>query len=415
MASIIILCFGILIILGALGFLLAEEKKPILKVVEPEKSAITEVAEMPEEGKWSPRSIGKEFDSLKNEINGIEGIDAKPGRGESVKGFFSRINYAFRLTMQEKEIITFALLQWVSIAVGYYLWVQMLDWIPPEVWKSAASSDSCSIADCVLMVWSFVCVGVAAFPLSIFSSCMGAVHFLRRQGKRSTIAGCLKIVLPRVWPLWMFHWIDGWITVNQILKRLPKKNDRTTPAQRALSEALYYAWKIGTIGILPSLVTGRGMVESCKQSVSVVRHKFKEVTALRVGYSSLCWIVGIAAYVGAIFFFMTFSHLVPKGEEIYGGVYTFYFWAAIPILVAVGIVQLFLRPIYIISACDIYSDYLTEKQEKVMLPTPPSKGISALVAFLVLVVVLIAVFLFRDELGITNMLSTPYGATYVPQ
>jgi hypothetical protein len=314
---------------------------------------------------------------------------------------------------KEKEIFTFALLQWAVIGAGYYLWVQMLNWIPSEVWKSAEHSNGGSIADIVLLLWSFVCVGIVAYPLSILSSCMGAVHFINRQGRSSSIAECLRIVLPKVWPLWIFTWTDSWITVSQILERLPKKNDRTTPAQRALSEALYFAWKIGTIGILPGLITGRGLVESCRQSIGVVKNKFKDILKLRLGYSALCWVVGISAYVGTIIFFCVFRNLVPLGnEKIYGHVYSFYFWAGIPILVAVGIIQVFLRPIYVISSCHIYSDYLNEKEEKILLPTPPSKSVSALVAFGALLFILAVVFIYRDQLGITKMLSTPYGEKF---
>ncbi len=396
----IILCFIVLFGLGIAAHLLASEKKELHPGAEPEKSVVTEVEKIPPQEKWTIKSINQEFTNVKNEINQLNKTEDNPNKSESVKSFFSHVHYAFRLTMQEKEIVTFTILQWTSIAVGYYLWVQMLNWIPAGVWKSAAESHKGgSIADYVLLAWSFVCVGVAAFPLSIFSACIGAVYFLRRQGKPSTIAACLKIVLPKTWCLWVFQWIDGWITVNQILERLPKKNDRRTPAQKALSEALYFAWKLGTIGILPSLITGRGLVESCKQSILVVRHKFKEAAMLRLGYSVLCWVVGITAYIGSIFFFIAFHDLVPRGKEIYGDIYAFYFWAGVPILIAVAIVEMFLRPIYIIASCDIFSNYLEEKQEKVLLPRSPSKNASALVTFLILVIILTVIFLYRCDLG----------------
>src|SRR5690554_7624268 len=93
---------------------------------------------------------------------------------------------------------------------------------------------------------------------------MGATHFLHKQGRESTVATCLKLVLPQSWSLWSFHWIDGWITVNQILDRLPKKGGRKNPI---LSEALYYAWKLGISGVLPSIVTGNNLIKSGKNSV----------------------------------------------------------------------------------------------------------------------------------------------------
>lgn len=337
---------------------------------------------------------------IRDEIKDIPNIDKKPAGG--IGSFGSKIGYAVSLGFKEKEILLFGLLQWASIGLAYLLWIQMLDWIPNNVWRGAAQSNEASIVDLVLLVWSVVCVGLAAFPVGILTGCMGATHFLHKQGRESTVAICFKLVLPQSWPLWTFHWIDGWITVNQILQRLPKKNDTTTPAQRALSEALYYAWKLGVAGVLPSIVTGNSLIQSGKNSVIFVKDNFVEVAKLRAGYSALCWIVGIAAYAGAILLFETFD-LAPGG-----GIYTIYFWAAVPILISVGIVMLILRPIFVLAICDLYSDYLDEKGEAVDLPENPSKSISAIVTFLCISVIVAVVYLYRNELGIVNMLSTPY-------
>ncbi len=349
------------------------------------------------------------IDFIRDEIKELPDIDKKPSGG--IGSFSSRFGYAISLGLKEKEIFFFGLLQWTSIGIGYLLWVQMLDWIPEEVWRSAAESDEGSIADWVLFAWSFVCVGVAAFPVGILTGCMGATHFLHKQGRESTVATCLKLVLPQSWSLWSFHWIDGWITVNQILERLPKKNDRTTPAERALNEALYYAWKLGISGVLPSIVTGNNLIKSGKNSVVFVKDNFIEVAKLRAGYSALCWIVGIGAYVGAIFLFMAVD-IVPEGDEVYGHIYTFYFWAAVPILIAVAIIMLFLRPIYVLALCDLYSDHLDRKGSEVTLPENPSKSISAIVAFGCICLIMAVVFIYRNELGVVDMLSTPYGSEY---
>ena len=356
---------------------------------------------------WSLKSIINEFNLTKQSINNIDQAQAQPEKAEGLKSYFGYLVEVWKLTLSEKEIITFAFLQLASVAMGYYLWVQMLNWIPPEVWKSAEHARHASLPDLILLAWSFVCVGVAALPLGIFSACIGMVYFLRRQGYPSTIASCLKIVLPEAWSLWVFQWMDGWITVNQILKRLPKKNDRESPEQKVLSEALYFAWKLGSIGILPATITGRGLVESCRDSISVVRTKFIDAAKLRVGYSLLCWIVGIAAYIGTILFFI-FGHFIPPHAEIYGFVYKFYFWAGIPLLVAVAFIELFLRPAYIVGSCELYAQYLNEQNKNIMLPHPPSKSVSAFVFFTVLCLLLVFIFLYRDSLGISAALSVPY-------
>ncbi len=356
---------------------------------------------------WSLKSIVKEFNATKQGINDIEQSQIQPEKTEGLKNYFYYLVKTWKLTLQEKEIITFAFLQLASIAVGYYLWVQMLRWIPAEVWRSAEHSRHGSLPDLILLAWSFVCVGVAALPLGIFSACIGVVYFLRRQGYPSTIAACLKIVLTEIWPLWIFQWMDGWITVNQVLERLPKKNNQETLAQRVLSEALYFAWKLGTIGIMPAVITGRGLVESCRDSILVVKTKLIDAAKLRVGYSFLCWIIGISAYIGTIFFFI-YGHFIPPHAAIYGFIYTFYFWAGVPLLVAVALIELFLRPAYIIGSCELYAQYLTENNKSIMLPQPPSKSISAFVFFVILCVLVMVVFLFREPLGINAALSVPY-------
>ena len=356
---------------------------------------------------WSIKSIVREFNDTKQSIQGIDVEQKSPPKSEGVKSYFGYLAEVVKLTMREKEIITFALLQWSSIAVGYYLWVQMLSWIPAEVWRSAEHARHGSLPDLILVLWSFVCVGVAALPMGIFSACIGVVYFLRRQGYPSTIASCLKIVLPEAWRIWVFQWADGWITVNQILQRLPKKNDHTSPAERALSEALYFAWKLGTIGILPALIMGRGLVESCRDSVQVVRTKFFDAAKLRVGYSFLCWIIGISAYVGTIFFFV-WGRFIPPHSEIYGHIYTFYFWAGVPLLVAMAVIELFLRPAYIVGSCELYAQHLVENKQSIQLPQPPEKSISVFVFFAILCFMILIVFLFRDQLGISAALSVPY-------
>jgi len=338
---------------------------------------------------------------IRDEIKDIPNIDKKPVGG--ISSFSSKIGYAISLGFKEKEILLFGLLQWASIGLGYLLWIQMLDWIPNNVWRGAAQSNEASIVDLVLLAWSLVCVGLTAFPVGILTGCMGATHFLHKQGRVSTVAICFKLVLPQSWPLWAFHWIDGWITVNQILQRLPKERDPLTPAQKALSEALYYAWKLGVSGVLPSIVTGNSLIQSGKNSVIFVKDNFVEVAKLRAGYSALCWIVGIAAYAGAILLFMIFD-IAPRGNAIY----TIYFWAAVPILISVGIIMLILRPIFVLAICDIYSDYLDEKGEVVNLPENPPKSISAIVTFVCISIIVAVVYLYRNELGIIEMLSTPY-------
>lgn len=349
-----------------------------------------------------------EMRSVRDEIHEHKAGFPKPDRMKGMRGFSERARNAVRLVRSEPEILLFALLQWVSVALGYFLWIQMLDWIPESVWETAADADGASVVDLILLLWSMLCVGLVAFPLGILSACMGAVHFLHRQDRDSSVARCLRLVLPNAWAIWIFSWIDGWWTVMRILDRLPKRNDSRTLAEKALSEALYQAWKMGTMGMLPAMITGKGLVPAGRQSVRFVTTSFVDVGLLRVGYSGLCWVVGIAAYIGTILFLAVGPGGYDPGNEISSTIYLFYFWAGVPLVVAVGVVLLVIRPVYLLSACDLYSKFLEWRGEEVELAPAPGKGISALVAVAVLALVLAVVFVYRDELGISALLATPY-------
>ncbi len=363
------------------------------------------------------RQYISEMNAVKKDIYKVIKNEKRPTFDEGLSGFWKRTKFTIKLVFLEKELITFAILQWVCIAIGYYLWVQVIGWIPDDVWVKIGESGNevnNRILNIIFFAWSFVCVGLVAFPLGLLTGAMGAVHFLNKQGKESTIIACFKMVLPRAWPLWIFHWMDGWITVNRILDRLPKKNDRRTAAQKALSEALYYAWKIATIGIMPGLVTGRGIIDSSKRSIGMVIKKFKDVIILRAGYSGLCWIVGIGTYMATLFFFRMFPDMVGLNAPGTTGIYKFYFWAGVPMIISVGVIMLFLRPIYIISACDIYADYVQEEGENLMLPKPPGsisssedKGydLSAVITIILLLLTVIGFIVFRKEIGLMDILA----------
>jgi len=356
----------------------------------------------------------KEFSWIKSQVQWIKWFKKdKVWKIESLKWFWQRTKYVLKLTFTEKEILFFALLQWLSIALAYYLWVQMLGWIPDEVWESAKNSDEWSIADIILYLWSFICVWIAAFPLWIFSWCMWATYLLKKQTWNSDIASCLKIVTPNSLLIWFFSWIDWWFTVNRILDRIPKKNDKTTPQERALSELLYYAWKIWTIGILPALVTWRKIWTSVKYSVFLVKNKMKDVMILRWWYSLLCWIIWVWTYILGIFIVIKFPDLFQSDWWTSNEVLSFYSIMWLPILFSVAIILLFIRPIYIISSFIIYTDFLTERWDEITIPQPAWKWRKALVFFLFFCLLVFLLYLYRDTLWITDMLSVPYWEEYI--
>ena len=357
------------------------------------------------EDDFSTRLFKKRLKNLNSEVYELTSSITRPNASQSVESFFSRIGKAFQLILKEPEIILFSLLQALAICMAYLLWVQMLDWIPEEVWKSTENSDDGSVVDIVLIAWSFVCVGLAALPIGFFTACMGAVHILNSHGRESTILRCFKFVFPKIWPIWIFSWVDGWITIKRIVDRLPGDNKKT-PTQKAIAEAMYYAWKVGTIGVIPGLVTSKNTWQACKNSFGFLKRKTIDILLIRGGYSAVSWIVGILAYIGAVF---TMMALDINREEIYSKIYVIYFYMAFPIFIAVGFLHIFIRPFYILSLFDLYSDYMIETKQKIVAPQRRVLAQTAIWAFTFLIILVIFVFLFREELGIMKMLATPYG------
>ena len=98
------------------------------------------------------------------------------------------------------------------------------------------------------------------------------------------------------------------------------------------------------------------------------------------------------------------------GDSIYastGGlaIAEIYLFLLFPIAIAVSVVMIFLRPIYILTLCDMYSDFLKSEGQEADLPDNPSNGKKATITFGILCVLVALLVGFKDELGLTNLLS----------
>ena len=98
------------------------------------------------------------------------------------------------------------------------------------------------------------------------------------------------------------------------------------------------------------------------------------------------------------------------GDEIYalsGGlaIAKIYLYMVIPIAVSVSVVMIFLRPIYVLTICDMYSDYLSQNNKKANLPNNPKNGKKAVILFIVICAIVALISGFREEIGLTNALS----------
>ena len=84
-----------------------------------------------------------------------------------------------------------------------------------------------------------------------------------------------------------------------------------------------------------------------------------------------------------------------------------YQYMVFPIAMATVIVMIFLRPIYILTLCDLYSEYLESIGEEPELPNDPSIIKKAMIAFCLVCILTIFIILFRDAIGLSDILSTP--------
>lgn len=344
------------------------------------------------------------FFTMKSELNTLRqkayketDFSENPGYLGSIGGFFTSIAASLRFVLTEKENIVFALLQWASIAVVYFIWVQGLDWIPEEIWKEEADGTA---ADCFLLVWSLACVGFTTFSVGFFTACLNASCLLRFQNKESNFTDCLKIAISRAGMLWIFSWIDGWWTVKRILERLPKKNDRTPSAVKLEREILYQLWKMISLGFIPALLYGRSYKDACKDSLLLLKKRFLPLIKLRLGYSFICWIIGIGCYTGVISFFSCLNELPDEYD-----IYAWYFYAGFPLVLALLMITVLFRPLYIISACRIYINYACDEGIKPNLPQKTPAFLNILVMFICLAAIIGATLLFHQELGIDALMT----------
>jgi hypothetical protein len=273
----------------------------------------------------------------------------------SVGDYFANMPRVARLIAREPEILLFAAAQWIVIWLAYLAWTQMLYWIPDSVWHSIEADVAqnrkpigMGLVDLALLGWSFVIVVVASFPIGVCSAAMVAVHNLRNAGQISTIGSALALAELHLGRIWTFSIVDSWVTVNAIFDRLPKKNSHRKPG----AELLYYAWKLGTLGVVPALVTGRGYLDAGHDSMKLLTTQPGRALGLRLGYSAVCWIVGIGTYVAVVVLAPRRLHDLNAAHAIFD----IYFWAASPIFVAVGIVCVLVRPFFLLAVATFYTE-----------------------------------------------------------
>ena len=330
-------------------------------------------------------------------------IKPKIWKRENIAGFFNRSAYAISLISREKEILLFSALQWIAIALVGLLWGEMLGWIPHELLNVRSLHDF--LVDFAVFAWSFLCTALAAYPIAVFTAAMGAAHFLRQQGQPSTIGACLQLALPNASRLWIFYLWDGWQTFNWIIDNVPRKGggDFRFAERRALAKATHHAWKTGTLGMPPALLLGRGLIEAASESVSLLKKRSTEVVKLRGGYAAICGIVILAGLMATTMLFI-FGLTPPKGtapRTIY------VLWIGVPMFAIIGVIELLVRPVYVIAACQMYSEFRKETRKPIKFGKPSDRGLNVLAAFLAACVILSLVAVYRDQVGLGDLMAIP--------
>lgn len=318
-----------------------------------------------------------------------------------VGDFFSNISDVCKLLRAEPEIIMFVLIEWAVICFAYLAWVNVLQWIPDSVWNAIDHDDSSQRANfdllnLIMLGWSIVIICAASFPIGLCNAAIVVAHNLRACGESSNFYKCLGIASLHIGRIWLFSSLDAWITVQAILRRLPKKRGRSFSA---VDELLYYAWKIATLAVVPALVNGKDFIGAGKDSITLLKSHPTRVLGLRLGYSGVCWIIAILSYILAVVYYIYFG-----GEHSPHWIYHFYVMMAVPLFISIGIISVLIRPFFLLGTAKLYTDYIETKTETekdiALVPSMADFLLSwkTILFFFLVAQIVLAVF-FGDKIG----------------
>ena len=333
------------------------------------------------------KHVLENFDKLRLEVYDKYDDAEIPSVSESLSYFSRCFFYLYKLIFKEKEIITFAALHFICVCLGYYSFVALIDWIHDvgpsnEAFRTAGYQ----WAGYLLIIYVPICFIIITICLGILSSFMGAAYFLHKKYKESTIVRCLYIVLIRSWYIFLFCCINSCWKIGRIKNHIPLKMLRNVSerknssyaADRWMREAVYQAWKVASIGLFPALIVGRSIKNSCKDSSEMLKTHFNAVSKIEMAYSTLCWWIYISSYIFVPLFVSYIFPLIYSERALF----QFFF----PLMFASFFIQVFLKPIYILSACRIYLNYANETNIKFDLPKV-SSFFEILILFLIIGVV----------------------------
>jgi hypothetical protein len=326
------------------------------------------------------------------------------------KSFFTAFPSSIQVARRSPEVVFFAALQWVAVVLGYLAWTHVLQLIPDEVWNAVDDaikrddhSPAFALCNLALLAWTFVVVCIVSYPIGLCSAAMVAVNDLRAANEEVTFAKCFAVADQHLGRIWAFTIVDSWITVLAILDRLPRKGGHRSAAD----ELLYYAWKVGTVGVVPALVNGRSFADASRDSLTLLRDQTARTLGLRLGYSAVCWIVGVSTYIASFFFVHSVEGGIPHGAH---HIFHFYMLMAVPVAIATAVVTIFLRPFFLLGVSQLYAELIDVKEEVEKdvekIPQIEMHFLSGrFLLFLAILIPLLGAIFFSDQLGLSQWIA----------
>lgn len=341
----------------------------------------------------------------------MQAIIHPPRSLTGLRHFLSYYRDSLRLILQEPEILLFVFLQWIVIALGCYVFLLGLHSIPEDTWDMMQNYRSGSRKGnpfwYLIAFWTLMCAAIAAPLINTLSSCIPAVHILRCEGRSSTIFACLQLVIPRLGTLWALRLLD----ISISLKRLLGGNKQVSGNWHIPEKWFYRAWKVTAMSALANLVAGRSIRQAALNTVEMADDYAQHMCAIRIGYVSLCWAVGLTTYaVAALNYQVILNFVLSHGQSQFMANALMALGA--PAIIAVMVIQLLIKPVYLLALSDVFVRYVVEKNERI-LPArgPASTGKRAMLV--ACSVALCAAYAFRNELGIVTFVSKFQGIEQV--
>lgn len=316
---------------------------------------------------------------------------------ENLPMFFKEAGHALRLILREPEVLLFATLQWATLALTYMMWTGIFGWVP-SYWFGAAMQSGVSSAVALafgsavfIIVWTAVIFVLTAYPLSLFNAAMVAAHFLRHADQRSTVWRCLTLAAHSASRLWLFTMIDALKSIAGFLSQLPRRRPWLNLPVSREDLPSYYAWKIGTMMMVPALVAGRDYRAAAKDSLYLLYDKPSRTVNTRMGYAMLCGIFGVTTFIAAPILLLVLtsgSYWPYRSLAISAGTF----------LLTFGVITVLLRPLFLVIAANHYTEAVAIDPTSVAMAASRQRNLTKLLLPLATFIVM-AALLLKDEIG----------------